>query len=226
MEQTAYAIAAGLSMVFATTIAFLFQRKYGNLTFPFFVALVISYMFNDRLKDFVKAVLGSYMRRFTFDRRLNIYAEPGQKKRIGTSRESFSFVDETSVPDDIWRSRSRDHITEIENGWVGETIIHYHKQVHLLPDWFKAAQDDYQIEGINDILRLNLSKFLIRMDDPVKSFWMCKEKDYCESSGDRVYHINAITHCHSSKSFEQTRFRIVLNKEGIKRIEPVSTEHL
>lgn len=50
-EQVYYSIAAGLSMIFATTIAFSFQQKYGNFTIPLFVALVVSYILKDRIKE-------------------------------------------------------------------------------------------------------------------------------------------------------------------------------
>ena len=45
-QQIYYSLAAGISMVFATAIAFSFQQKFGNYTMPLFVALVISYMLN------------------------------------------------------------------------------------------------------------------------------------------------------------------------------------
>jgi len=54
IRQFYYAIAAGISMMFATTVVFITQQKFGNFTTPFFVALVLSYMFKDRIKDVVK----------------------------------------------------------------------------------------------------------------------------------------------------------------------------
>ncbi len=50
-EQVYLSLAAGLSMIFATAVAFSFQQTYGNFTMPFFVALVVSYMLKDRIKE-------------------------------------------------------------------------------------------------------------------------------------------------------------------------------
>ena len=50
-RQVAFMVAAGLSMVFATLVSFSFQQTYGNFTLPLFVALVVSYMMKDRIKD-------------------------------------------------------------------------------------------------------------------------------------------------------------------------------
>ena len=44
IEQLYYSIAAGLAMIFATGVAWYTQVKYGNITWPLFVVLVVSYM--------------------------------------------------------------------------------------------------------------------------------------------------------------------------------------
>ena len=54
VEQLLFSVAAGLSMIFATFIAFSFQQKYGSFTVPVFVALVISYMLKDRIKELAR----------------------------------------------------------------------------------------------------------------------------------------------------------------------------
>ncbi len=162
VEQSAFAIAAGLSMVFATAVAFLFQQKFGNLTIPFFVALVISYMFKDRIKEILRVFLSARIRRFFFDRRLKIFSmsnDSKKKDQIGVCRESVEFVREANLPLSIWKLRDRDHITEIENGWVGEAVILFRKQIRLYPEWFRRMRDYYPVDGINDIIRINFSKY-------------------------------------------------------------------
>ena len=51
IEQVLLAFAAGISMVFATEVAFYFRSVYGSFTFPAFVALTVGYMFKDRIKQ-------------------------------------------------------------------------------------------------------------------------------------------------------------------------------
>jgi hypothetical protein len=224
-EQTVFALAAGLSMVFATAVAFWFQKKNGgNPTFPFFVALVVSYMFKDRIKEVLRSFFDRKIKRFFFDRRLRIYDDPRERERIGMCRESFDYVKEDRLPPAIWRLRNRDHLTEIENNWLGETVVRYHKRITLLPRWFRRVQKDYRVEGINDILRVNFSKFLQRMDDRRKPIWVCDEDGYRTIQGERVYHVNLVVQCRSGDTLENRRYRIVLTKDGLKRIDPVSAE--
>ena len=73
VEQSFYAVAAGLSMVLATAVAFFFQREFGNLTFPLFVGLVVSYMAKDRVKELLRTFFATKIRRHFFDRRLQIF---------------------------------------------------------------------------------------------------------------------------------------------------------
>jgi hypothetical protein len=225
-EQTIFAVAAGLSMVFATAVAFFVQRRYGTMTFPLFVAIILSYMFKDRLKELLRMSLSSRARRLFFDRRQQIFNGASMTEQIGTCRESFDFVKDSYLPTSVRRLRNRDHLTEIENGWMGETVFHYRKHISLLPKWFKRAQSEYRVVGVNDVLRLDISKFLSRMDEPKKTLWLSTGAEYREISGQRVYHINMISRCCSGKSLDERRFRIVLNKEGIKRIEMVNAQHM
>ncbi len=56
-EQLFFSLAAGLAMVFATSISFTTQMIFGTLTLPFFIILVISYMFKDRIKEHTRMFL-------------------------------------------------------------------------------------------------------------------------------------------------------------------------
>jgi hypothetical protein len=67
VEQIYLSIAAGLSMVFATAVAFTFQLKYGSLTMPLFVALVVSYMLKDRIKELFRYYFASHLGHRYFD---------------------------------------------------------------------------------------------------------------------------------------------------------------
>ncbi|MGE5462722.1 MAG: hypothetical protein ACM3PS_05175, partial [Syntrophothermus sp.] len=67
IEQILLALAAGISMVFATVVAFYFQKVYGSFTFPAFAALVVGYMFKDRIKEFGRALFAGNLQAYLFD---------------------------------------------------------------------------------------------------------------------------------------------------------------
>lgn len=121
LQQFFFGLAAAAAMVFATAAAFISQTVYGALTLPVFVTLVVSYIFKDRIKDLLKYHLSRKMSRFLFDHKTRMRDVAG--KVVGVCRESFGFVKGRKLPAEVRELRNRDHITEIENGWVGEDIL-------------------------------------------------------------------------------------------------------
>lgn len=73
-------LAAGLAMVFATAAAFVAHVQYENWTTTFFVVLVVSYMFKDRIKALAQDYLKTKGQQFFFDFRTIIYGQttPGE----------------------------------------------------------------------------------------------------------------------------------------------------
>ncbi len=120
--------------------------------------------------------------------------------------------------------RNRDHITEIENGWMGEKIAVYMENVNLFSKKLIDIYKDYTMEGINNIMRFDVSKFLHKMDNPKKSLYVLDEQGHREVHGKRVYHLNLVIKYSSKHDTTYKRFRIVLNRDGIRRIEEIFSE--
>ncbi len=225
LEHIFYAIAAGISMVIATGAAFYSQMRLGNLTFPFFVALVVSYMFKDRIKAIFQQYFSMQIRKFFYDQKERIYYHPAET--IGVCKESFDFCDEKQVPSVIKKIRNCDHMTEIENGWVGQNIIRYRRSIELYSSIIQKTFKEFPIETINDILRFNVSKFLTKMDDPKRVLNVLNNDEIEFVPAERAYHLNLVMKfsIRNKKTFYK-RFRIILNREGINRLEEIPVKLL
>lgn len=223
IEHALYAIAAGISMIVATAVAFYCQLRLGNLTLPFFVALVVSYMFKDRIKAVFQQIFSRWIHEHFYDQKERIYYDP--KRTIGVCKESVDFCDARRVPDEIRRIRNCDHMTEIENGWVGQTVIRYRRSIELYSPAIRETFQNFPVRTVNDILRFNVSKFLLKMDDPQRSLNYLKDDEVRSLVAERAYHVNLIMRfsTKSRKAFYK-RFRIVLNREGISRLEEISVD--
>ncbi len=219
LEQLIFGIAAGVSMVFATTIAFLSQKSYGNLSLPLFVALVVSYMFKDRMKEILRIYLGGKLGGILYN--YKTYLKTRNHRKVGWCKEHFGFINEPDISQEILKLRNKDHITEIENDLMGEQVILYKKQIRLYTGDFNDVGVIGTVDGINDIMRFNIQKFLTKMDNPTKPMFTVFEDTYKKIFVKRVYHLNLIV----KYSFENIavfkRFRIILNRKGIKSIEIV-----
>lgn len=224
LEHILFAIAAGISMVFATVVAFYFQQQYGNFTFAFFIALVVGYMFKDRIKESGRLVFSRYLQNKLYDRRIIIKTQDG-KHKLGILREKVTFVNEADVPRPVLRARNRDKFTEMDNDWQGERIIRYTKEIRLFTNTFKKVfADAPEITGINDIMRYDIRAYLKKMGEPVQVRTSLEDGQLMTVACHKVYHLNIISRYRSIvpvKEKMHRRVRLILNRQGIKRIEHV-----
>jgi len=222
MEQMLYSIAAGLAMVFATGVAFYAQKVYGNFTTTFFIVLVISYMFKDRIKELSRAYFSGKYRKKHFDHKTDIFSSKAHK--VGQFKESFSYIDEKDIPERVLKRRNRSHLTEIENDWMGEKVILFRKRIKLYPKKLKNIFKEYTINGVNGIARLNLVHFTEKMDNPEMPMYLLEDESYKKIYGSKVYHINMIINFRTQEKIFFRRYRIVLNRSGIKRVQKIMIE--
>lgn len=219
IEQIYLSLAAGISMIFATAIAFSFQLKYGNFTMPLFVALVISYMLKDRIKELTRYYFAHKLKEKYFDHKTSISIN---EHNIGLAKEGFDFITEKMVPAEVLRIRARTPLLEADNRYSEEKIILYRKLVELDMNELDSSSE-YFISGINEILRFNLTAYLQKMDDPaVPLYIISNHSDYEEIMGTKVYYLNFIIQLKSGEGEQFKRYRIVFNRCGIKEIENLS----
>ena len=221
LEQIFLAMGAGFAMLFATAVAFYYQKVYGTLSFGFFIILILSYMLKDRMKALSQARLQNWLSKNVYDQSTSIF-DPLTGEKMGVCREAVGFIPEKRVDPVALHLRNRDHITEIENTWRAEKVIHYTKDITLYPNQFLNFHK--RKTGITDIVRFNLRNFLLKMDEPIKPLYALKNDVSEKIPGARVYHVNVVLRFTSKRETRYERIRLVLNRDGIKRIEPVAAE--
>jgi hypothetical protein len=208
IEQVLFSLAAGLAMVFATAIAFAVQREYGNFTMPLFVALVVSYMLKDRIKELARHYFAHNLGTRYFDHKTRIsYRE----KPIGWSKEGVDFIAPGKVPPAVAAIRDRSPLPG-ERG-ADEKIILYRKRVQFKR---KELPGDYSFPGIHDIIRFNISEFCRKMDNPaVPLHVLTASGERRVVQGDKVYYLNFVMQCRYEEQLEYKRYRVVFNRAGI-----------
>lgn len=216
VEQILFSIAAGLSMIFATFIAFSFQQKYGNFTMPMFVALVVSYMLKDRIKELMRFYFAHKLNKRYFDHKIKIST---QDNEIGWVRESMDFISDRNIPIEIARKRDRSSILEANNRASSERIIFYRTLMQLNRESLDA-NSEYPVAGVNEIFRLNISNFIQKMDNAEFPLYYPDEQEgYKLVQGEKIYYLNLILQAKEAEDWDYKRYRIVFNREGIQKIE-------
>lgn len=224
-EQFLLALAAGISMFFATAVAFYFQSVYGSFTFPAFVALIVGYMFKDRIKQLGQTLFAGRLRANLYDRRINIKTLDG-KYKLAILREKITFMKESEISHEVRSAREKDPFTDLDNGQQGETIICHTKDIVLNVDLFQRAFSGFpKTSGLNDIIRYDIHRYLQNMDDPIVDQLLLHNGKLNMVNSHKVYHLNFVSQYSSGSDRNEKmykRMRLVLNRLGIKRIEHIS----
>ncbi|MCK9413319.1 MAG: hypothetical protein M0Q53_13540 [Prolixibacteraceae bacterium] len=216
VEQILFSLAAGLSMIFATVIAFSFQHKYGTFTMPMFVALIVSYMLKDRIKELSRYYFAHKFNSRYFDHKIKISTG---KSKIGWIKESMDFISEKNVPDEILKKRDRSSILEANNRAGGERIIRYQTLMQLNREDIDSHVE-YPVAGVNEIFKLNISNFIQKMDNAeFPLYYPDNDEGFKIVHGEKIYYLNLILQAKNREQWDIKRYRIVFNRNGIQKIE-------
>ena len=218
-QELVFAIAAGIAMSFATIVAFWAQARWSLASYRVFVALVIGYMFKDRLKAAVSAFFGRVLEARLYDRKIVVEDPAGGV--LGFCKEKVEYVAPSQVPPEIrkLREEASDPRLRIAERDLQETVIRYRKEVVLDTDKLGRRRGK---RGLTDILRFHIARLLHQMDEPEQ------EIEYIDAetlrlapiAGSKTYHVDVAFRFESADGEAQTNLmRLVLDRRGIKRIE-------
>lgn len=214
-------IAAAVAMLFSTVAAIWSQSFYGINSFPFVITIVIAYVFKDRIKEWLRTYFWAKLGRRLHDYSVEIH-DPTAGVVMGRCRESFAYLSAERVPPDILRHRHADSTSVLEPESKPEVVMRYVKDISLRGK--RIASKHGRLGDVNDIIRLNISSFLGRMDEPirhVKTFDPAID-GVRTIACPKTYHVNLVLVLRAAKKVATVeRFRIILDKRGIVRLEVV-----
>ncbi len=200
----------------------------GSTQMLFFGGAVLAYVAKDRIKALTSEALSRRLR--TFDH--VSYLTSASIATTGLSiprlqfKEGMRFLSLGEVPPDVLALRQ--NVRTLRSADLAlEEIIHHRKVVKIgSKDEPGHMPDGY---GVLDILRLNVRHFLVRLDEPLDqvAFYDWRREAFGATRLPKVYHLNLVVKVRREslegevqESFE--RLRVVLNKDGIVRVEVVS----
>ena len=219
IEQMYYSIAAGIAMIFATGVAWIIQLKYGNITWPLFVALVVSYMMKDRIKDLMRYYFAHKLGNKYYDKKASITIG---KKRVGKIKEGFDFISLNNAPYAVLERRERASFVEDEPRIFDEKVMLYRKRL-TIDGKALASVDNYLMSGINDIMRLHLTRFTHKMDNPkIDIDTLDSEGKLKSMSVRKTYYINVVFQLKHDEQTKYQHFRIVMSRDGVIEINEIN----
>ena len=216
VEQVLFSFAAGLAMVFSTSVAFATQQTYGNFTLPFFIALVISYMFKDRIKEMGRIYLDKKQRKLHYDYKTIIYSSKGDK--IGNIKERFFIVKKKQVPEEILQMREDMRTTELGGIFQEDSILYYQNKIVITNN---KTKEFLQSPGLTEILRYNIFDFTLKMDDSEKWIFVKTDEGWKKETTERLYFLNVIFRYQFEEQVRYECFKILAGRNGIQKMKKV-----
>jgi hypothetical protein len=192
-----------------------------------FMAGVFAYVMKDRIKSLTNEHLLRRVRKY--DHASWLTADSLASMGLGMLRielrEAMGFKRSDEVPREIRELRfARRTVRQAEAAI--EEVIHYRKELSVER---RGTSDERIPEGfrVRDILRFNVRHFLVRLDDPIDevAFLDRKMGTFRSARVPKVYHVNFVIRSERTDEtgrvdLRHDRLRLVLDKNGIVRIEP------
>lgn len=214
-------IAAAVAM-FVYMVLFVWKATtYVINSAPFVLFAVFFYVLKDRVKEGMKIMYNRHINRWFPDFRTQIISPSDET--IGRLSESFSFIPKRKLPKGFYDLRMQSAADALELNQPKESIIQYKKEIILKKQ--KGA-----LKELNTIFRYNIHRFLEKASDPLQPTLELAPDTHelSEKLLPKVYHLNLILKNtfldRKSRRCEEIKsFCIVIDKNGIRRVEPVSS---
>ena len=243
-QQLGAMVAAGVAAIWAVAAEVLIRsrasdssgalfKSFGDSTFVIvMIAFVLAYVLKDRIKELGRSYfkLGIFAKIPDNSEGIWYLTSSGQRWKIGSISEFTRFLRPKRIPAKIIALRREADPDGLESEDVPEDIIRYRKVITLHPSILQKLP--YPIRAVHDILRLNVQAFLSKLDDPHQ------ESDILDADGrvidmklPKVYHLDIVLKYSkisaaliSSKETNAVydHIRLVVNKEGLHRVERLS----
>lgn len=215
-------ISAGIAMLFFFVL-FVYQGRVLIInSLPFILLTVFLYILKDRIKEMVRK--GSFKRlsRWFYDYTTAIFS-PDERQNLGKLNERISFLDEESLSEEIHKIRNREFHDILETIKRPEQVIYYKKVLTLLNP---NIGEDIRRQALNLIFRYNIQYFLSKADNPTHDYLKVDPASFkfIRATLPKVYHLNIIMKNtfqdeDHNQVVELKKFRLIIDKNGIKRIE-------
>ncbi len=215
-------LAAALAMLFATVAMLMATTLWGaSLSMAFIGAMVVSYVIKDRIKELGKRHLGQRVRGLLPDHLLSIQTRD-ENQTLGSCKETFFVAKIKDIDSAIVDFRYCDLASHDAIEGRPETVICYEKEVVLSSS--ALAENLAGATGLTDVVRLNVSPMLARMDDTWETYRYIHPRTRMvnKTRCARVYHINIVLKLIAANGEQSlARVRVVMNKKGIVRVENI-----
>lgn len=190
--------------------------------------LVFAYVLKDRIKELGRGYFKGGFLIHIPDNSEKVFFKTHIKERpyvaVGTAQETASYVPFDRLPRDILGKFHDFNFELTEGNAIPRNVIYYRKRFFL--DYSALDYLKKKVTVVHDMVRLNISSFLVGLDVPTHRFLVQERSGKIEEIlSTKVYYvdlvlkINAMLQDNMVTPAEYKYYRLVLTKKGLLRIE-------
>lgn len=220
------AIAAGFAMlVYMGLLAWNASSLVIN-SFSFIFLAVFLYVLKDRIKEGFKTLYSKQAHHWFPDYSTEIINFKNFK--VGRLSENFAFINSKQLPNGFLKIRNHRFHEELQALHRHETIIQYKREMTLTPP---IPYSEDRRRAVTVIFRLNIHRFLQKASNAFQTNLTLDTytQEISEKLLPKVYHLNLIIRNFFlqedlTSKIEIKTYRVVVDKNGIKRVEQITNE--
>ncbi|WP_372869922.1 hypothetical protein [Shewanella sp.] len=215
VEQLIFGFSAALAMAFATGVAFATQKAFGNFSTPFFVSLVLSYIFKDRIKELGRNYLMQKFFSNCFQHHYRFYTNDNNS--LCDIKETYYRQNQHQFSDEV-KAIIR-HIKNIESNQLNTALIHQRSY------YFVQKRSLNESMKLLDELTINLSRPLRALPKVVSQHWYENESNIKYTNIHKVNTIHLIVTLQHREQTTHDHYKLFVSRKGIHRIDKVDIKH-
>lgn len=221
------AIAAGVAMLIfllGGVVVFGMELRGNSFlvqTAPLIAATTLLYVLKDRVKTTINLAYQKWSGSWFSDYTTTIYTS--DERRLGVLKEFVSFLDSHHLPPEIEAMRNEEFHTVLDEFKRPEFVVHHRMEVEVSSI---ENHSDARRKDLTSIFRLNIFDFLRKASDVYTRYTTLDKQtnELVQLELPKTYHINIIAKNEYIGPNEEIKtdwykYRLVVNKEGILRVE-------
>jgi len=192
----------------------------------FILATVVLYILKDRLKEGIKILSYRLAFKWFSDYTTEIRSSNNEIK-LGYFKESFSYIEPRQLPHYISDIRNKEFHYILEDFSRPEDVMYYKKTIDMVYHNGKKASRKF---SLNVIFNFSIHRFLEKAEDAYQTYLSFNDQTFIFKTLTlpKVYHVNIIlkntfTREDGTPGSELKKFRLIIDKDGIKRIDHLSS---
>ena len=213
--------AAAIAMTFATLAAIFAEAIFIENSLPWAMMIILAYVFKDRIKEGLRALFSATIPNILADKIIH-FRSPWSGRKLMKAKMLIQMSPSSFQPQNVQLARESvaspffDILPE-------EDVVHYRRITKV----FRSREDHRvsdRLSALTVVLRIRLDDWMKEMDDSEDDIFIPTEDiGLARTKSMKVYHLYLLSTIQdgSGHTEELQLNRIVMNTEGIVRIEPI-----